>query len=73
MYIPGLIPQNFAELAEAVPVVFVCVLVCISATLPYGALGWFVLCDCDISWPGLIAFQIQVKHQCLKILIVKIN
>ena len=52
---------------------FVCVLVCISASLPDGAFGWYVFCDCNISWPGLIAFQVQVKHQCLKILIVKIN
>ena len=31
--------------------VLTCVFVCSKVSFPYGAIGWSVICDCDISWP----------------------
>ena len=46
MYIRGLIRRNFAELAEAVPIAFDCILM----YLPRGAVGWHVSVKFAISW-----------------------
>ena len=45
---------------------------CAVAALPHGAVGWYVVSDCAISWPYSLAFvthwSIVFHFRCLTIL-----
>ena len=49
MYIRGLLPRNWPRQFRLV-------------SLPRGAMGWSVECDCVISWPYAFAFYIFFRN-----------
>ena len=45
-----------------------------SVFLPGGALGWFVICDCDITWPrGHEFFHAQLKQNTKFIMLINVK